>query len=64
MLSIQNLHHALGNTAGTDLLLGEASIITKCPDNAGFELQIGNVPHGQEDLVCLYGLFLQVQYYP
>jgi hypothetical protein len=65
--SIQNFHHALGSTAGTDWpdrLLGKASIMPKCPGNAGFELQISNVPHGLKDLVYLYCLFLEVQYYP
>ncbi len=34
------------------------------PSNAGFELQIGDVPHGQEDLIYLYGLPFEVQNYP
>jgi hypothetical protein len=36
----------------------------KHPGNSRFELQIGNVPHGREDLVHLYGLLFEVQYYP
>ncbi len=54
MLGIQNSHPALGGTAGTGYLLGKASITHKCPGNARFELQIGNVPHGQEFLsICI-----------
>jgi hypothetical protein len=64
ILGIQIFHHALGSTAGTDWLLGKASIMPKCPGNARFKLQIGNFPHGQEDLVYLYGLLFEVQYYP
>ncbi len=46
ILSIQNFHHPLGGAGGTDWLLSEASVVPKCPGNARFELQIGNVPHG------------------
>ncbi len=64
ILGIQNFHHALCSATSTDWLLGEASIKLECPGNVWFELQIGNVPHGQEKLAYLYGLFLEVQYYP
>ncbi len=43
-LASKNFHHVLGGAAGT--LLGETSIMPKCPGNARFELQIGDVPHG------------------
>jgi hypothetical protein len=46
ILSVQNFHHALGGTAGTDWLLGEAGVFTECPGIPRFELQIGDVPHG------------------
>ncbi len=54
----------LGSAAGTDWLLGEEGIMPKRPGNAGFELQIGDVHHGQEDLIYLYGLLFEVQYFP
>ncbi len=56
ILGIQNFYHALGSAAGTDWLLGKASIMPKRPGNAGFELQIGNVPHGVRGS-CLFVLF-------
>ncbi len=64
ILSIQNFHHVLGSAECTDWLLGKVSIMPKCPGNVGFELQIGNAPHGKEELVYLYCHFLKVQYYP
>jgi hypothetical protein len=45
----------LSLTVGAHWLLSEASILPECSGNTRFELQIGNVPHGQEDLVYLYG---------
>ncbi len=53
----------LVSSVGTYWLLGRSGIMPKCPSNAGFELQIGNVPHGQEDLVYFYGLLFEAQYY-
>ncbi len=63
ILGIQYFHRGLGSAAGTDWLLGEASIVPKGPDNAMVELQIGNAPHGQEDLVYFYGFLFEVQNY-
>jgi hypothetical protein len=64
IISIQYFHHTLGSTVGTYWLLGKASIILEHSGNTRFELQIGDVPHGQEDLVYLYGLLFEVQNYP
>jgi hypothetical protein len=60
ILGIHNYHHVFGSAAGTDWLLDKTSIMSKRPGNARFELQFGNVPHGQEDLVYLYGLLFEV----
>ena len=46
----------LGGGVGAHWVLGEASILPQCSGNARFELQIGNIPHGQEDYVYLYCL--------
>ncbi len=54
ILSIQNFHPVLGGTACTDWLLGKAGVHPECPGNSRFELQIGNIPHGQEDLVSIF----------
>ncbi len=34
----------------------------KCPGNARFELQIVDVPHGQEDVINGDGPFFEVQH--
>ncbi len=42
-------------------LLGKAGIQLKHPGNARFELQIVDVPHGQEDFINGDGPFFEVQ---
>jgi hypothetical protein len=51
----------LGSAMCTYWLLSKASIVWKHPGNTRFELQIGDVPHGQVDLVYLDGLLFEVQ---
>ncbi len=46
ILGIQSFHYALGSAMGTDWLLGMAGIMPKFLGNAGFEMLIGDVPHG------------------
>jgi hypothetical protein len=64
VLSIQNFHHAIGSAACANWLLSKTGIFSECPDNPRFELQINNVPHGQEDLVYCYCLLLEIQFHP
>jgi hypothetical protein len=61
ILSIQYFPYSIGSAAGTYWLLRKASIMPKHPGNTSFELQINDVPHGQEDLVYLYGLLFKAQ---
>jgi hypothetical protein len=54
-----------GSAAGTQWFLSKASILPTSSNNTNFvELQIGNIPHGQEDLVYLYGILFEVYHYP
>jgi hypothetical protein len=62
ILAIQDLHHTFGCIMCTYWLLGKARIKLKRPVNARFELQIVDIPHGQEDLINGDGLFFEVQH--
>jgi hypothetical protein len=45
----------------TNWFLGQTGVLSYHPVDAGLELQINNIPHGQEDTIYGYGLFLEVQ---
>jgi hypothetical protein len=60
--SIQDLYHAFGCITCTLWFLGIARIKLKQPGNARFELQIVDVPHGQEDIINGDGLFFEVRH--
>jgi hypothetical protein len=62
LLSIQDFHYAFGCITCTYWLLGKARIKLKQPGNARFELQIVDVPHGQENFINGNGLFFEVQH--
>ncbi len=62
IFSIQDFHHAFGCVTCTFWFLGIARIKLKCSGNARFELQIVDVPHGQEDVINGDGPFFEVQH--
>jgi hypothetical protein len=62
ILSIQDFHNVFGSVTCTYWLLGKARIVVKCPGNARFELQVVDVPHGQEDFINGDCLFFDVQH--
>jgi hypothetical protein len=62
IFSIQDFHHVFGCITCTCWLLGIARIKLKHPGNAKYELQIVDVPHGQEDIINGDGLFFEVQH--
>ncbi len=62
ILTVQDFHHALGCVTCTFWFLGIARNQLQCPGNARFELQIVDVPHGQEDVINGDSLFFEVQY--
>ncbi len=62
ILTIQDFHYAFGWVMCTYWLLGKAITKLKCPENARFELQIVDAPHGQEDFINGDGLFFEVQH--
>jgi hypothetical protein len=62
ILSVQDFYNALGCIMCTFWFLGIVRIKLECPGNARFELQIVDVPHGQEDAINGDGLFFEVQY--
>jgi hypothetical protein len=62
ILSIQNFHDAFGDITCTHWFLGEAGVELKHPGNAGFELQVVGIPHGQEDIINGDGPFFGVQH--
>ncbi len=45
----------------TQWLLGQAGVLLERPGNARLELQIVDVPHGQEDFTNSDSLFFEVQ---
>ena len=52
IFSIQIFHDALGSSiAFAYWLLGQTGVLLDRPGDAGLELQIIIVPHGQEDLI-------------
>ncbi len=51
-----------GGVPCTYWLLGKAGIKLKCPGNARLELQVVDIPHGQEDFINGDGLFFEVQH--
>jgi hypothetical protein len=61
ILSIQYFHNMLGGVTCNCWLLGKAGIKLKRPGNARFELQIVDIPHGQEDIINSDGPFFEVQ---
>ncbi len=63
IFSIQDFHDSLDRSvACTLLLLGKASVLLEHPGNARLELQIVDIPHGQEDFINGDGLFFEVQH--
>jgi hypothetical protein len=63
ILSIQNFYGVYGGITCTCwFLLGKAGVESKCPGNARFELQVVDIPHGQEDIINGDGLFFKVQH--
>jgi hypothetical protein len=63
ILSIQYLHYPLGSASCARWLLAKARIEFKSPRDASFELQIIDIPHGQEDLIYGDCFFLEVQHH-
>ncbi len=63
IFSAPDYYHAFGCVACTLWFLCIARIKLKCPGNARFELQIVDVPHGQEDVINGDGLFFEVQHF-
>ncbi len=51
ILSIQNFHYSFGSISRAFSLLGEARVVLERLVDARFELQIIDVPHGQEDFI-------------
>ncbi len=62
IFSVQDFHNTFGSVTCTLWLLGKGRIELKCPGNARFELQIVDVPHGQEDVINGDGPFFEVQH--
>jgi hypothetical protein len=62
ILSIQNFHNPFGSIACTYWLLKQAGVLLKYSGNARFELQVADIPHGQEDFINGDGLFFEVQH--
>ncbi len=60
--SILDFHNTFGGITCTCWLLGKAGIKLKRPGNARFELQVVDIPHGQEDLINGDGPFVEVQH--
>jgi len=62
ILSVQNFHYSFGSVLCAFWLLGEARIVLERLVDAMFELQIIDVPHGQEDFIYGDGFFFQIQH--
>jgi hypothetical protein len=62
ILSIQNFHDAFGGVTHTCWFLGKAAVELKRPGNAGFELQVVDILHEQEDIINGDGPFFEVQH--
>ncbi len=62
ILSIQNFHNAFGGVSCTRWFLGKAGVELKRPRNARFELQVVDIPHGQEDIINGDEPFFEVQH--
>jgi hypothetical protein len=63
ILSIQDLHYALGGASCACWFLAKACIEFLSPRDASFELQIIDIPHGQEDLIYGDCLLLEIQHH-
>jgi hypothetical protein len=50
IFSVQIFHDAFGGITCTCWFLSKAGIELKHPGNARFELQVVDIPHGQEDI--------------
>jgi hypothetical protein len=61
IFSIQNFHDLLSSVASAYWLVGSAVVLLECPGNARLELQIVDVPHGQEDFIDGDGHFFENQ---
>ncbi len=59
ILSVQNFHDAFGGVTRAIWFLGKAGIEFKHLGNARFELQVVDIPHGQEDIINGDGPFLK-----
>ncbi len=59
IFSIQEFHKTFGSAAHTHWFLGQACVLFECPGNARFELQIIDIPHGQENFINGDGLLLK-----
>jgi hypothetical protein len=62
IFSVQDFYHALDCIMCTLWFLGIARIKLKRPGNARFELQIVDIPCGQEDVINGDGSFFEVQH--
>ncbi len=62
ILSIQSFHDAFGGVTCTRWFLGKVGVELKHPENAGFELQVVDIPHRQEDIINGDGPFFEVQH--
>jgi hypothetical protein len=64
ILSIQYFHGMLVGITCTCWLLDKAGIKLKRTGNARFELQVVDIPHGQEDIINGDGPLFEVQHSP
>jgi hypothetical protein len=62
ILSVQNFHDAFDGVTCTCWFLGKAEIELKRPGNARFELQVVDIPQGQEDIINGDSPFFEVQH--
>ncbi len=62
IFSVQDFYDAFGCITCTFWLLCVVGIKLKHPRNARFELQVVDVPHGQEDVINGDGFFFEVQH--
>jgi hypothetical protein len=59
-----SIDQQLDFATGANWLLSKTGIFSECPGNPRFELQISDIPHGQEDFVYFYCPLLEVQFNP
>ena len=59
---VQNFHYSFGSVLRAFWLLGEARVVLERLVDAMFELQIFDVPHGQEDFIYGDGFVFKIQH--